>query len=78
MEFPVPLEAPLIFGLGVTVQLKTVPLTDELKLILVDAFEQIDCKAGLAVTLGVGLMVILYVDVIPGQAAVPVVVAVAI
>lgn len=38
----VPLEAPLIFDLGVTVQLKTVPLTDELKLILVDAFEQID------------------------------------
>ena len=58
MEFPVPLEAPLIEGFGVTVQLKMVPETDELKLILVAVFEQMDCKAGLAVTLGVGLMVI--------------------
>lgn len=56
---PVAADAPLILALALTVHLKVVPLTVELKAILVAKLEQIVCVAGDAVTVGVGFTITL-------------------
>ena len=61
--------APVTAGLFDTVQLYVVPLTNELKLLLIVPPEQIVWLDGVAVTSGVGYTVINTVSVIPGQPA---------
>jgi hypothetical protein len=63
------LVSPVTDGLSTTVQLYVVPVTNELKLLLIVAPEQIVWLEGVAVTFGVGYTVINTVSVIPGQPA---------
>jgi hypothetical protein len=67
--FPEPFIAPIILPAGVTtvVQLKFVPDDEPDKAMLVVPDEQIACKGGVAVTLGIGLTVTIAVTGNPGQ-----------
>jgi hypothetical protein len=55
IELPDPAASPVTSGLLVTVHVKVVPVTLDDKAMPVTAPEQIVCKDGVAVTLGVGL-----------------------
>ena len=77
MVFPDPFAAPLMLAGDVKVQLYVLPLMEELKAMFVAVLEQIDEVLGVAMASGLGFTVMLYVVVVPAQAVVPEVVAMA-
>ena len=78
IELPVPFDAPVIPPVTLTVQLKTAPVVNELRLMFVDVLVQIASDDGVATTSGTGLTVMLYTFVGPAQAAASFVVALAV
>jgi hypothetical protein len=78
IALPEELEGPLTLELALTVQLKTVPLTNEVNAIFVAVLEQMVCALGVATAFVLGLTVMKYVVDVPAQVAVPVVLAVTI